>query len=1418
MGMWGQTRTVQTATYGFESGDDGWTATTFVTNNTAITAHGGSKYGATNGTTADVKYNAIVESPQSLTCYYSKTTTNTNANSKFHIQVSTNNSTWTTVASGLGMDQVTKGTWYELTADLSSYSNVYVRVRYDGTTGVRALDDITLIYDDGTTPSTDPEITFTPSSITLDEVMVGNEVSTTFSVGQANLTSDIALSVDNGSLSTSSIAQGAAATTVTWTYTPTTAGAISATVTATSGTATETLAISGTAIAPVEGYDVDFEYATDMYPNWTFNNMTTYQTGSITAHGGTYYGTTGGKATASITTTSTVANPGTLTCYVSKQSGNTTSSTWYIQVSENGSTWTDVESHSATSMSQGSWVEFTADLTDYTDVYVRVYYSGSTAIRNIDDLTLTTVEPSSAVATTTTINVPQNINTDIYQGTSAGTLTATVTAEGNTISGATVTWSSGNTGVATIDANGAVTLVAVGTTTITASYAGVEDQYRPSSATYELTVTDSNAPGTINNPYTVAQALAATPSSDVYVRGIISTITEVSTSYGNATYRISDDGTTSGEMIIYRGKYLNNVNFTSSDQIQVGDEVVVTGTLQLYSGANQLAQNNYLVSLVRKPSITVDAANNSLAIPDQIIGSYDATGFATLKVSGSYLTADVTLTLGANSAFEMSTDLNTWSSTITISQSNGSISNEEVAIRLKESLSVVQQYTDNITLSSTGADNVVVALLGNLTNQTYTIEQYSSPTTAHGTITFAYEGPLYESTTVTMTATPADGYEFTANSWMFYNADEVEPVTLTVTDGNKISMPAYNLAVDATFAEKDRYAISTEMTPANSGTIVTENAAWEGKVVEVEVEAGNGFAFSNLVVYKTGDASTTVNVSGNATAGFTFTMPAYAVTVSATFVVNYDVTYDFSTADNFYTTAGGQTHPATGSSNSIGEFYYGNGDMFTASGNSHYFGSTNAPYFLLGKSGALLNLPTFDNYKITQITLHSSTGHSTSVKVAIVDENDATVAAEQTWSEKDEDYTYSIPAQYQTSALSVKVTNAYNTQFTSITLVRELIVETYTLTIDGYTDVTEGTNNKGYYLIASPVTVDPSTVDGMTEDNFDLYYFDQSAEDEWRNYEASNFSLVPGKGYLYAKKGNDTYNFTLTGTPYTGDGEIGLDYDDNAEFPGWNLVGNPFGNSAEISDDYYEINSDGSELIVNEDYVVDAMQGVFVIAENSESTVIFEEIEETPSNPGAKVVLNVVKNRGNVIDRAIVRFGEGRQLPKFMLNPDNTKLYITEGNQDFAMVRSAAEGEMPVSFKAAENGNYTLSIDAEEMNMSYLHLIDNMTGADIDLLATPSYSFEARTTDYANRFKLSFKANTGVEENATSTFAYYNGSAWNISNMGEATLQVVDMMGRVLSSETISGNVSISLNQPAGVYMLRLVNGDKTMVQKVVVR
>ena len=395
--------------------------------------------------------------------------------------------------------------------------------------------------------------------------------------------------------------------------------------------------------------------------------------------------------------------------------------------------------------------------------------------------------------------------------------------------------------------------------------------------------------------------------------------------------------------------------------------------------------------------------------------------------------------------------------------------------------------------------------------------------------------------------------------------------------------------------------------------------------------------------------------------------------------------------------------------------------------------------------------------------------------------------------------------------------NIANQTFAFYKKVAEPTTESYTLDITGY----EAGSNGGYYLIASPVTVNPADVEGMTEGTtFDLYYFDQTEDLEWRNYKTQTFNLVPGKGYLYAKQAtteSEIFHFELTGTPYDGDGTIELDYTEGGDFAGWNLVGNPFGVEAYISDDYYVMNEDGTEIITGENELVEPMQGVFVIADNANDYVIFDPAVAIGPDFD-KIVMNVSRNRGNVVDRAIVRFGQGGVLPKFQLNENSTKLYIVEGDNEYAVVRSANEGEMPVNFKASENGNYTLSVNAENVEMEYLHLIDNMTGADIDLLATPSYSFEARTNDYESRFRLVFSGNTNVGSSTSSeTFAFFNGNSWVINNEGEATLQVIDMMGRVLSNEQFNGSYNNSLNLSAGVYVLRLSNGNAVKTQKVVV-
>ena len=383
-------------------------------------------------------------------------------------------------------------------------------------------------------------------------------------------------------------------------------------------------------------------------------------------------------------------------------------------------------------------------------------------------------------------------------------------------------------------------------------------------------------------------------------------------------------------------------------------------------------------------------------------------------------------------------------------------------------------------------------------------------------------------------------------------------------------------------------------------------------------------------------------------------------------------------------------------------------------------------------------------------------------------------------------------------------------------------LEGYFKEITGY-----GTGNGNWYLIATPLAgqngeTDPTSVTNLINENgYDLYYFDQTKDLEWINYKETpanggGFSLVNGQGYLYANK--EDVQLVFTGSAYTGINTFDLTYsEDNSDAiqHGWNLVGNPFATSASVNQSFCTLNntSDGiSTTAVNAGGTIGAMEGVFVKATGTGQSVTFTQGGAKKSR---SINIDVTRN-GEFLDRAIVSLSTDGSLCKLSLSDNTTKVYFRQDQKDYAIITSENENEMPVSFKASRNGNYTITVNAEEVEFNYLHLIDNLTGNDVDLLANPNYSFDAKTTDYASRFKLVFVCGDANGDN--DTFAFFSNGGFVINNDGQATLQVIDVNGRILKSESINGCANVNFNAAPAVYMLRLINGDNVKIQKVVVK
>lgn len=105
---------------------------------------------------------------------------------------------------------------------------------------------------------------------------------------------------------------------------------------------------------------------------------------------------------------------------------------------------------------------------------------------------------------------------------------------------------------------------------------------------------EAKGSGTLDDPYNsvaanaYASSLASgeTSSKKVYIKGIVSSIKEeYGTQYGNGTFYISDDGTSNNQFYVFRALYLNNEKYTEGkEQIHVGDEVVVCGSVTNYMG------------------------------------------------------------------------------------------------------------------------------------------------------------------------------------------------------------------------------------------------------------------------------------------------------------------------------------------------------------------------------------------------------------------------------------------------------------------------------------------------------------------------------------------------------------------------------------------------------------------------------------------------------------------------------------------------------------------------------------------------------------------------------------------------------------------------------------------------------------------
>lgn len=162
--------------------------------------------------------------------------------------------------------------------------------------------------------------------------------------------------------------------------------------------------------------------------------------------------------------------------------------------------------------------------------------------------------------------------------------------------------------------------------------------------------TDPNQKGSESNPYTVTEAIAlikagTAPSTAVCVKGKITAVTFFNATYNSLSYNIADEG--SSEVIeVYSGKGKDGANFSSKDDLKVGQTVVVKGIVKAFTKndgtiVNEIDKNSTIISIENTGTTSPDTpatGKGSLSDPYNVAEAIAAIKAGTAPTTQVYLT------------------------------------------------------------------------------------------------------------------------------------------------------------------------------------------------------------------------------------------------------------------------------------------------------------------------------------------------------------------------------------------------------------------------------------------------------------------------------------------------------------------------------------------------------------------------------------------------------------------------------------------------------------------------------------------------------------------------------------------------------------------------------------------------------------
>ena len=351
-----------------------------------------------------------------------------------------------------------------------------------------------------------------------------------------------------------------------------------------------------------------------------------------------------------------------------------------------------------------------------------------------------------------------------------------------------------------------------------------------------------------SNPYSVLEAREAVDYSvgltDAYVTGIVSAIPYPYTAENGVSFDISADGlTTSDQLRAFKTVGSQTYTVDSTDDVQIGDVVILFGTLLKYNSTYELDQGNQIISLTRPQSFTVTDSieNGSLSSTANVVEN-NALNLTITPEAHYSLPSSITVTMGGNTLVS--------GTGYTYDSSTGAFSIASVTGNVVISGSCVEDAKYTVTYVSGengGGSNFVVS---NVYEGSYTLISFSSASSLSAN----------------------SGYRFKA--WSL-GGNEYNPGASITIDGNATITAVYELIPLG-------YVINFGSTKDTNPTEIKTDAAFKTTYSSVSEEITTS---EHSKVY--GKSTTQLKCgSGSATAALTFTIPsdryisAFSITIA----------------------------------------------------------------------------------------------------------------------------------------------------------------------------------------------------------------------------------------------------------------------------------------------------------------------------------------------------------------------------------------------------------------------------------------------------------------------------------------------------------------------------------------------------------